>query len=187
MMLVMQEGGVLAQYANVFIPLGVSLITAVATFFVYREKVGRLEQDSKELKAEIRDIRDKVISCETSLKEREPLTKRKSPISLTDRGTRVLVESGGQKFVDDNYDSLATEMDAKSPHTSYDVQEWAREIIESLKEDVRLNPIKEYLYKEGMEWNDVAVVLGIYLRDKVLKTKGWAAEDIDKHDPNGKK
>ena len=37
-----------------------------------------------------------------------------------------LVESGGQKFVDDNYKSLARELDAKSPQTSYDVQELSK-------------------------------------------------------------
>jgi hypothetical protein len=66
---------VFADYANVFIPLAVSLITGIATFFVYREKVSRLEKDVGKLHDEVRDIRDKVIACETSLKEREPLTK----------------------------------------------------------------------------------------------------------------
>ena len=43
--------------------------------------------------------------------------------------------------------------------------------------------MKEYLYKEGLEWDDLAIVLGIYLRDKVLISKNWNSEDIDKYDP----
>ena len=174
---------VFAEYANVIIPLAVSLVTGVATFFVYREKVSRLEKDVGKLHDEVRDIRDKVIACETSLREREPLTKRKSPISLSERGRRVLEDSGGRKFVDDNLKELKKAVEGKSPQTSYDVQEMARKVIRSMTDDTRLNGMKEYLFKEGIDIDDLITVLSIYLRDKVLEAKNWKAEDIDAHDP----
>jgi len=175
-----------AQYANVIIPLAVSLITAIATFFVYKEKVSNLEKEVDKLRTEVKEIRDKAIACETSLREREPLARRKSPVSLTDRGTSVLQDSGAKKFINDNFEELMRKVNESNPQTSYDVQERAREIVESLSNDVRINTMKDYLFKEGMDFSDLALVMGIYLRDKILENKGWKTEDIDKYDPNAK-
>ncbi len=178
------------QYANVFIPLGISLGISLAgilvTFFVYRSKVDRLEADVKEIRTDCKEVRDKVIKCETALDYKEPLTRKKSPVSLSDRGTRVLAESGGQSFVEQNYAELKVEVENKKPATSYDIQEAAKQVIEDIKDDSRINPIKEYLFKEGMELDDIVVVLGIYLRDKILKERGVAADDIDQYDPDKK-
>ena len=35
-----------------------------------------------------------------------------------------------------------------------------------------------------MELDDLVIVLGIYLRNKILETKGWNVKDIDKYDPS---
>lgn len=175
------DQNILTQYADVFIPIGVSIVSAIITFLIYKEKVRRLETDVTEIKTETKQIRDKVISCETSLKEREPLGRRKSPVSLTERGEKVLTESGGKKFVDDNYPELKEKVENKNSATSYDIQESAREVIQTLKEDERMNQIKEYLFKEGLEIEDLEFVLGIYLRDKILKDKDLKMEDIDNY------
>ncbi len=176
----------LAQYSNVFIPLGVSIVTGIISFFVYKSKVDRLEQDVKEIRLDCREVRDKVIKCETALDYKEPLTKRKSPVTLTDRGNRILIESGGQSFVDKNYEELKQKIEKEKPATSYDIQETAKQVIDEIKDDTRINPIKEYLFKEGMEIGDIIVVLGIYLRDKILKERGVTVDDIDKYDPEKK-
>jgi len=163
------ETNLFVQYANVIIPLAVSLITGIATFFVYREKVNHLEKEVEKLRTEMKEIRDKAIACETSLKEREPLTKRKSPVVLTDRGNKVLTDSKGNEFIDTNYTELKKAVEATNPQNSYDIQEASRKVVEGLKDDQRINQVKEYLFKEGMEFNEIVEVLGIYLRDKILK------------------
>ena len=181
----LMENNAWVQYANVFIPLGVSVIAAIGTFLVYKSKVDRVEKDLKEVEIEIKGIRDKVVACETSLKEREPLTRKKSPVTLTDRGNKILAESGGKKFVDDNYAELKKNVEDINPQTSYDIQEISHTIIERLKDDARINGIKDYLFKEGMQLSEIVDVLGIYLRDKILEERGIAVEDIDKHKRTG--
>lgn len=173
-----------SQYADVIIPMIVSLITGIATFFVYKEKVCNLEKEVNLLRSEVKEIRDKVIACETSLKEREPLTKRKSPVDLTERGTKVLNESGGKTFIDNNYEELKRKVEDKTPKTSYDYQEASKEIVQTLKEDERINGIKEYLFKEGMEIQDIMDVLGLYLRNLILAEKNISTDDIDTTTPH---
>lgn len=174
---------VFSTYADVFIPLAVSLVTGIATFFVLREKVSRLEKDVKEVRDEVKEIRDKAIACETSLKEREPLKKSKSPVSLTDRGQRVLKDSTSQIFVDDNYAELKSLVEAKGPQTAYDIQELSHNVALGLRTDARINPIKDYAFKEGLGLDEILDILGIYLRDKILSERGINTNDIDKHDP----
>jgi hypothetical protein len=173
------------EYANVFIPLGISLVGIIVSHYVYKEKVRHLEEAVAEVKKDGKEVRDKVIACETSLKEREPLTKKKSPVSLTERGSAFLKNSGGEKFVDDNFTELLNKVEAREPKTSFDVQEISKEIIASLQEDERLNPLKEFLFKDGSPLEDLVTVMGVYLRDKILTHKKWEAKDIDA-DPRAK-
>jgi hypothetical protein len=176
--------------ATIVIDLAGVLLSGIVSFLVasmwlgaYKNKVDNNCEDIDEIRDEIREIRDKVIASETLLKEREPLTKRRSPVDLTDRGTRILRDSGGRKFVDDNYPELKQAVERHNPATSYDIQEWSRKVIDELKQDSRLNPLKEYLFKEGLEISAAVEVLGIYLRNKILAEKGIKIDDIDNHEP----
>ena len=172
--------------AGVIISALVSFLIASSRIGEYKNKVDTAVSDITDLKKELKEVRDKAVACETSLKEREPLTRKRSPIALTDRGSKVLNESGGKKFIEDNYEELKNNVDEKKPETSYDIQEISRNVIEEMKNDQRLNSLKEYLFKEGMELDDIVEVLGIYLRDKILNDKKLSVKDIDNYDPKRK-
>ena len=173
------------------IQIVVSLITGGVTAFVvvsykmgtYVNKVDNLVTKEKETCSEIKEIRDKVIACETSLKERGPLTMRKSPISLTERGKQLLNESGAKKFVDLNFDLLFKKVEEHAPKTAYDIQEYSGKVLSELKNDDIIIPLKEYAFKEGLEITDLITVAGIYLRDKILEKNGIDSNEIDKDDP----
>lgn len=173
--------------AGVVISALISFLIASMRIGEYKGKVDRACTDITKIENEQKGIRDKVIACETSLKEREPLTRKKSPVTLTERGTKVLNDSTGKKFIDDNYEELKKKVNDSNPETSYDIQELSRKVVEDLKDDSRLNTVKEYLFKEGMEIEEIINVLGIHLRDKILSEKGIGVDDIDKHTPNAKK
>ena len=176
-----EKFSIIIGVSGVAISALVSFIIASFRIGIYKNKVDNNCTEITELKKEQRDIRDKVIACETTLKEREPLTKRRSPVDLTDRGHKFLEDSGGKKFIDDNYPELKGKVDEKTPQTSYDIQEVSRFVIENLKDDTRINNIKEYLFKEGLKIEDVVDALGIYLRNKILKEKDIDVGDIDKY------
>lgn len=170
--------------------LVIGFIAGLAGAFIfvgqYKNKVDNLEStvgkdEHNGLRKTVADVRDKVISCETSLRERGPLLQTQSPVSLTDRGLNFLKDSGSERVIDDNFEELLKQVEALNPKTPYDVQEDARKVIEKLRDDDRLNPIKNYLFKEGATMEDAIAVMGVYLRDKVLEHKKWNVQDVDKH------
>lgn len=184
----------LTPYISIGVPIFISLIGAIASYKVQVNRIDMLfstlkeaKDEIKELKAELQTVRERAVKCETILKEREALAKRKSPLSLTERGTNLLKNSKGDRFIDENLEELKKLIDDEAPPTAYDVQELSQKTIASFKDDPRFIPLKDYLYKEGEDINDLVFVMGIYLRDKVLMANGMKIEDIDKHDPAIKK
>ncbi|MDD5347772.1 MAG: hypothetical protein PHT59_04075 [Candidatus Omnitrophica bacterium] len=167
------------------------LVTIITAFMVsshkigeYKNKVDNLEttlgkDEHNGLRKTVGDLSVKVAVCDTLLSKRGPLGKNKSPLSLTERGMNFLKESGGEKFVDDNFDELAVKVEALKPATSYDVQEDSKSVIEALRDDSRLDPLKEFLFKDGSEIEDLFFVMGIHLRDKILARKNWNVNDIE--------
>jgi len=152
----------------------------------YTNKVDTNCADIIEIKKNNTEVRDKVVACETTL-FKKVLVKGRSPINLTEQGETVLEESGGKAFVDDNYPELKKQVEDKDPKTSYDIQEYSKHIIESMKNDRRLDEFKEYLFKKGMDLEDTVEVLGLYLRNRILKEKNISIGDIDSHNDGTKK
>jgi hypothetical protein len=165
---------------DTLLTIGISILTSALTAFaMIAHKTGRYTEKIDQL--EKCNLNTRLSTLEGKMESREPLTRKKSPVSLTERGNNVLNDSGGKKFIDDNYAELKGNVETKKPATSYDIQEMSRQVVEELKEDTRINPIKEYLFKEGMEISEILDVLGIYLRDLILKEKNISTEDIDKY------
>jgi hypothetical protein len=179
----------LIQYANVFIPLVVSIITAVVAFIIYREKVNRLEEDMKELKQDMKSMNNDLIECKTKIEERTKSSpavyaKSESPISLTDKGEDILKRSGADAFVLQNQQEFVDKVKKKNPQTAYDVQACAKEVIQLIVDEKRFNKFKDFVFKEGIDLDPIFLVMGIYLRDIALPLLGFKPEDIDKNDPN---
>ena len=182
----MDQTPVLVFIVNLVLSAAAGAIAASIRIGVYKNKVDNLEttvgkDEHAGLRKTVGDVRDKVVACETSLKEREPLTKKRSPVSLSDRGEMFLKSSGGEQFVNEHFDELLKNIEERNPQTAYDVQIYAEEAIKGLHDDERLNPLKEFLFKDGSSMDDLTVVMGIYLRDKILKYKQWNVSNIDKY------
>lgn len=180
---------------NALLTLGIFILNAIISGLVgwsaasrkigeYKNKVDGLVttlgiDEHAGLRKTVGEINTKVIACETRLQEREPLTRRRSPVSLTERGAKLLKDSGGEKFVDENFDELLAAVDTMNPKTAYDVQEDSKEAIKKLADDDRINDIKNFLFKDGSTLEDVFIVMSIYLRNKILTHKKWNVDDID--------
>jgi hypothetical protein len=166
----MTEG--LIQYTNVIIPLMVSVVGGIATYWatlkVNDQRITQLENDVIDEKKSAREVRDMVVACNAILKEREPYTKRESRVSLTDRGQGLLKDSGGEEFIDRYFDELFKTLEKRKPKTAYDVQEYAVSVLEDKTDDNSFNELKEYIYWEGLEIEKLVGVMGIYFRDKAL-------------------
>lgn len=95
---------------------------------------------------------------------------RGSPLNPTAYGTDLIKRSGLEKILNDNKELLCTKLKASLPkeYTEYDVQEKARELLVSLKDDSIMSPVKNWVYNNPMEINTILRVGGLWLRDDFL-------------------
>lgn len=185
------------DYTGVILTLVQLALGALAGFLAatfqlgkYKEKVDNLEKKVADLEQKVDGIQQRLVECATKLDERtQPyasLTKRKSPVSLTDEGESLLQRSGADKFVLENKDELIQKIKDKNPKSAYDVQTYARQVVESLQNDDRFTPFKDFVYKEGIDIEPIFIVMSIYLRDIALPLIGYTPEEIDTSDPTKK-
>jgi len=155
----------------------------------YAQKIDHLIERVKDLEKDNREHSIKITQCETRIEERTSgpnagLFKRKSPISLTAKGEDVLKKSGADKFVIENLNELIQKIKEKNPMTAYDVQEYSYHVIQSLTNDWRINHLKDFAFKEGMDLEAIFRVTALFLRDRALPILNFAYEQIDETDPS---
>ena len=93
-----------------------------------------------------------------------------SPLRPTEYGATLIREGGLEKILNENKESLLKNLKNSLPkdYTDYDVQETARNVLLSLKEDAMMNPVKEYVYKNALNIETILRVGGLWLRDDFL-------------------
>ena len=106
-----------------------------------------------------------------------------SPISLLEKGQKILQDSGLKEFVDENKDSLSescnSRMKMKNP---YDIQIAAFNFFDDYKfEESFEQQLKTTSFNYGVTMSSVRRIAGIYFRDVCLSQKGFRPEDLDKH------
>lgn len=180
------------SWAEIVVPL---LAGALSGFLAAVWKQGRyshavemLEKKVDKMEEDLQIATHKLTECETKINERttsyaSTLTQRKSPISLTQKGQEILMNSGAKKFVLENLQELVGKIKEKNPHTAYDVQVASRQVVESLQNDTRFVPFKNYVYKEGLDLDPIFIVMSLCLRDSALPLLGFKYEQIDQSDP----
>ena len=157
----------------------------------YEEKVNTLETKVTTLESEVKELNKKLVECSTKVDERTQsyaasLTKRKSPVSLTDRGESLLKRSEADKFVLENQGELVEKIKERHPKSAYDVQIYAKEVVESLQNEDRFTKFKDFAFKEGIELDAIFIVMSIFLRDIAFPLLGYTPQQLDEHDPEKK-
>lgn len=167
---------------NWLIPLGVSIVAGLITYGsitgVTKQKLKNLEDDNKDLKSQVRELRDKTIACETVLKERGPVVQSNSPVSLTERGKKLLEESGGKSYIDSKKTDLIKKVRDNNPKSAYDVQEYAKKVIAECSTSQDFVPLKNYIYLQGEPLENLVATMGVYLRDLALPGLGFKIDEL---------
>lgn len=140
----------------------------------YIEKIEKLEKEVS-LMGDIREILAKV---EAGKADVTSYIQSKSPLSLTDKGKAVLLDSKGKDFIEKNKPVLLKEIKSKNPKTAYDVQTYSEEVIKAKSNLEGFNQIKNYAFIEGIELGIVIKIMGIYLRDFALSDNGFDIKQL---------
>lgn len=178
------------NWVDVLVTSGVSVVVTVSTLLIaagkYREKILRSEIDITKNCDEIKDINTRLAKLEGGIdrdRAHSPYTETNSPVGLNDKGKALLLDSGGKTYIDAHQDELVKEIQARSPKSAYDVQQAAIEVIKAHADSDDFVPLKNYIFSEGVDLSNLALVMGIALRDIAMEPLGFNPKDLDEQKP----
>ena len=131
------------------------------------DAVQTIHSDIKDMKGEM--------GCLKGIFLRQTFVSGTSPLTLTERGSQILEESGGGAYVLNNKDRLITEF--SDVNGMFDIQQKAFDVIKKEAEKKDFHTIKNYMFSEGITLDDIAKVMGIALRDEIFAYKGIPVKD----------
>lgn len=163
------------------ISLIVSFLGITLAIGQYKAKVDEAVKTLTRHNEKIDTLSDRVSKLEGGVERdraNSPYVQRKSPLSLTEKGKALLLDSGGKDYVDAHQSGLLDRLRKRRPKTAYDVQEISRDIIHEHSREDSFNGIKEFAFRQGLKLNDIIDVMGIYFRDIALKEMKLNVADI---------
>lgn len=145
--------------------------TILTLAWIFSNKLSAIETSIKWIKRELEKLWDRVSSMES---RRAGIEGMKSPLNPTELGWKYLKESGLERIVDEqNRDWLLENLKNSLPpnYTDYDVQDTARRVMVSLRDDSMMRAVKEYAFKNGLDVDLLLRLGGLLLRDNFLGRK----------------
>lgn len=93
-----------------------------------------------------------------------------SPLQPTEYGAKLIKESGLETILNNKAEELKKELGELLPkeYTPYDVQEFARKLMVSKKDDPDFRAVKDYAYSNGLDADIILQAGGLWLRDDFL-------------------
>jgi len=121
----------------------------------------------------------------------DALAQSHSPVSLTDKGNEVAAKIRADEMIANNWEKIFATLEANiNGKNAYDIQEYCLETatieLNKFLDAQSIEILKRIAYNDGHPLAYYAPVFGIKIRDKYLKIKGIAVEEVDKHDPKNK-
>lgn len=111
----------------------------------------------------------------------------KSPLSLSDIGSVIAKDLDIVQKVGTHWNEIVVKIEEKNPSNPYDVQivamEGAEQYFSTIFSKEEQEGVKLYAYQHGNNLREITPIIGIIIRDKYLKEKGIATEEIDRHAP----
>lgn len=164
-----------------FISFVVTLLVCMTYLGKYKEKIDTHEKNIDNHNKKISELIEGLAFLKGGLDRDRAVSdyfKSKSPLSLTDKGKAVLLDSRGKDYIDSRKNKFLEEIKSEKPKTAYDVQELAKKVIEKRISYDEFNDIKEYAFKNALKLDLILEILGLYLRDLVLPEFGFKVEEI---------
>jgi hypothetical protein len=99
------------------------------------------------------------------------LTVTHSPVSLNEKGAKLMQDSGMKNVIDENIALFVAQIEESEQNkTPLDVEKLAFYVLKKRENDDCMNIVKNYLYNNPKEEIDTLIFLGgIYLRDKYFE------------------
>lgn len=142
---------------------------------------------------EARGIQDEMIAIRTKVdliyQNTHPnaLFRAQSPLGLTDKGREVAQTLAAPVVLQRLYPDLLAAVNATHPQTAYDIQaaafKTAQETLTKLIDEHELEAFKNEAFTRGLLLDDILIMFGILLRDRILAERGIATIEVDRTHP----
>ena len=147
------------------------------------ERVEGIEEDMVYLKSGMKMLLSKAGMAD--------FFKAHSPISLTQKGEATAARIDAPARVDSNWVTIRGELDkGLASRNAYDIQQFCFEKVPVAPERFfsagDLDAMKILAYRNGDDFFVYCQILGVVIRDRYLKEKGIAVEEIDRTAPGNK-
>ena len=179
---------ILEYYGLTADKIGPAVFVGLGGWFLYkglRAQIGNLEKDIENLDGDVERLTEKVISIDNRVyymegRLEENYIRSASPMTLTEKGTEVLIESKAKEIVKAHKQEILDKILADpKPTNAYDAQEKTKEVIRGMKDDLIFLSIKEYAFQKGINLYVILDIIAIYFRNFVLEELGFKIEDCD--------
>lgn len=138
------------------------------------EDIDGLRKDIANMKPKIEtlwDLREDIADTKskTDILWELRFASNRSPLRLNETGLRVFETSGIKEIVDEAAPRLLEALKEKNPKNAYQLQEGAKEVLLTLKQDPDIvSRLEGGAYNAGVDVNSVLFVGSLYFRDLAL-------------------
>lgn len=189
--LIQQLNGAVFVLVCIFLIVAFLLYKAggvVTMFGDFRAKNQKIDDKLDGMHASLSEIR-----ATTNLLYQAHLTtiKAASPIKLTPLGQEISDTLIVPAKVNAHWEAISAEIARKNPQNPYDIQSVAlaiaRNCFDKIFTEEERNEAKTVAFNKGMNLLEIYPIIGIEIRNRVMKEKGLPLDEIDRHDPAKKK
>lgn len=179
--------------SSVFVLLGICFIAAVGLYRIgklvekfthHDKKIDRLSN----LSESVIELRTKIDLIYLNTNRNSPIMSR-SPISLTPIGEEIVTNVSASAMLEKYFAQLEAEVDKCKPSNAYDIQMTAMDVVKTkmlkMLDDREITSLKQEAYNRGSLVEDIMLVFGVLLRNKILNKRGMPVSDVDKHAETG--
>ncbi len=180
--------------------IGVFSACMISVWYIshFKTKFGsveRIENNLFSIKEDLGLIKIKFNYIETRIERLETqkniLTKRKSPISLTDIGEQYSKDLNAPSIIANHWQDILNKLNSTliADATAYDIQVISFNIGDDFQNyftKEELTKLKDHAFNAGYTIDIYGRLFGIIIRDKILQMRGIDVTEVDKDDPEVK-
>ena len=168
----MELPNLIISIVGVVISVAGAALAVCAMLAKYREKVDKLEENDKESRKEARQLatsiavlEERVQNIQKAIDNLARSAQAHSPIQLTDKGWKMVKDSGAYDIFEHNKDTYLAELEEQKPRSQYDVQDKAYRIMGDKYSAKEFQPIEQWAFNNGKTMDEIIRILGYPLRD----------------------
>ena len=162
----------------------------IARHETFNDRIGKTESNIDQIKTGIAEIKGSIHFISETINKNEPVSKRKSPVSLSDLGEQIASDYNIATIVDRNWHTISSAIKGLGTKNPYDIQEFSRDT--AFSDSIRsksatfftesdIDRLRVIAYKSGENIYSISFIAGILIRDRYFAENGIDVDEVDEY------